>query len=157
MPPISAGLLMYRIRQGGIEVLLVHPGGPFWKNKDEGSWTIPKGEIGAGEAALDAACREFGEETGLEPVAPFVPLGHIRQKSGKTVHAWAFEGDCNPASIRSNAFELEWPPKSGRIQSFPEVDRAAFFDLSRARRMINPAQAEFLAALERIRHDDLPP
>ena len=154
MPRISAGLLMYRNRQGKIEALLVHPGGPFWKNKDEGAWTIPKGELDSGEDALDAACREFREETGIEPSGPYLPLGHIQQKSGKVVHAWAFEGDCDPAQIRSNSFEMEWPPKSGRVQSFPEVDRAAFFGMDDARRKINPAQVEFLAALERIRPRD---
>ncbi|HVJ86436.1 MAG TPA: NUDIX domain-containing protein [Caulifigura sp.] len=138
---LSAGLLMYRRREDQVEVLLVHPGGPFFKNKDDGAWTIPKGEPTENENLLDAAIREFSEETGLVPQPPFHLLEPIRQKGGKVVHAWAFEGDCDPAVIQSNTFTIEWPPRSGRVATYPEIDRAAFFDLPTARRKINPAQA----------------
>lgn len=151
MPRVSAGLLMYRVREPELEVLLVHPGGPFWAKKNEGAWTIPKGESGAGEEALSAAQREFEEETGVRPDGPFHPLGSVTQKSGKIVHAWAFEGDCDPALVRSNTFRLEWPAGSGRWRDFPEVDRAAFFRLAEARRRINPAQVALIDALERLR------
>jgi predicted NUDIX family NTP pyrophosphohydrolase len=147
MPKISAGLLMYRGRnehRGSPEVLLAHPGGPFWKNKDDGAWMIPKGEVEEGEELLAAAIREFTEETGLTAVEPFLALGQVKHKSGKTVHAWAFQGDCDPTEIRSNTFELEWPPKSGRKQEFPEIDRAEFFDLSTARRKMLPAELPLL-------------
>jgi predicted NUDIX family NTP pyrophosphohydrolase len=147
MPKISAGLLMYRARtehRASPEVLLVHPGGPFWKNKDDGAWMIPKGEVEPGEDLLAAAIREFSEETALTPVEPFLALGQVKHKSGKNVHAWAFQGDCEPNQIRSNTFELEWPPKSGRKQEFPEIDRADFFDLSTARRKILPAELPLL-------------
>ncbi|HKB07662.1 MAG TPA: NUDIX domain-containing protein [Candidatus Polarisedimenticolia bacterium] len=150
MPRESAGLLMYRARGERLEVLLVHPGGPFFADRHEGVWTIPKGEIEAGEDALAAARREFEEETGLKPEGRFVPMGTVRQKGGKVVHAWAFEGDAEPGAIRSNSFRMEWPPRSGKQVEFPEIDRAAFFDLKEARRAINPAQAPFLDALERI-------
>jgi predicted NUDIX family NTP pyrophosphohydrolase len=140
----SAGLLMYRLRAGAVECLLAHPGGPFFKNKDLGAWTIPKGELHPGEAPLSAAIREFQEELGLKPIGKFVALRSITQKSGKLVHAWAFEGDCDPGAIRSNTFSLEWPPRSGRTHDFPEVDRAAFFGLEEARQKINPAQVPFL-------------
>lgn len=145
----SAGLLMYR-RTTGLEVLLVHPGGPFFRNKDAGAWTIPKGEIGPGEEPLAAAIREFTEETGLAPTSPFLSLPTIRQKAGKIVQAWAFEGDCDPATISSNTFEMEWPPRSGKRITVPEIDRAAFFDLDAARIKINPAQIEFLDELALI-------
>ena len=156
MPKVSAGLLMYRRREGDLEVLLVHPGGPLFVNRDDGFWSIPKGEVDADEDLLAAACREFTEETGLEPTGPFLPLGQIKQRGGKLVHAWAFEGDCDPASIRSNTFEMEWPPRSGRRQTFSEIDRAAFFDLDAARHKINPAQTTFLDTLaeESRRHPD---
>jgi predicted NUDIX family NTP pyrophosphohydrolase len=150
MPKIAAGLLMYRNQNEHRrlpEVLLAHPGGPFWKNKDEGAWMIPKGEVEPGEDFLAAAMREFNEETGLTPVEPFLTLGQVRHKSGKTVHAWAFQGDCDPTQIRSNTFELEWPPKSGRKQEFPEIDCAAFFDLSTARRKMLPAELPLLDRL----------
>jgi predicted NUDIX family NTP pyrophosphohydrolase len=150
MPKTSAGLLMYRTRNGMLEVLLAHPGGPFWRNKDDGAWTIPKGEIDPGEDPLLAAQREFTEETGLAPAGPFTPLGSIKQKSGKIVQAWAFAGDCDPATIKSNTFKLEWPPKSGKFQDVPEIDRAAFWPIPQARLKINPAQAPFLDALEKI-------
>src|SRR5438309_7738613 len=123
----SAGILMYRRCAGGLEVLLAHPGGPFWKNKDAGAWTIPKGEIDEGEDALEAARREFLEETGVEARGEAIALTPVRQRSGKLVIAWALDGDCDPSSIRSNTFSMEWPPKSGRMQEFPEVDRAAWF------------------------------
>jgi predicted NUDIX family NTP pyrophosphohydrolase len=147
---VSAGLLMYRIRDGEREFLLAHPGGPFWKNQDDGAWTIPKGEIHEGEEPLVAAQREFEEEIGFKPEGQFLPLTPITQKSGKIVHAWAFEGDCDTACIRSNTFEMEWPPKSGRFQTYPEVDRVCFFRIVEAKCKINPAQAAFLQKLETI-------
>jgi predicted NUDIX family NTP pyrophosphohydrolase len=150
MANISSGILMYRVRDGELEFLLAHPGGPFWQNKDEGAWTIPKGEVSEGEDPLAAARREFEEETGLRPEGEFIGLSPIRQKSGKRVHAWAVEGDCDPAAIRSNTFTLEWPPRSGRQQEFPEIDRAEFFLLGEARRKINPAQRPLLEELEGI-------
>ncbi len=153
MKSISAGLLMYRRGSDELEVLLVHPGGPFWKNKDDGAWTIPKGELETGEELLAGAIREFGEETGLMPSGPFISLGQIKQKGGKTVHAWAFEGDCDPAQLKSNTFSMEWPPKSGRQQEFSEIDRAAFFGLDEARRKINPGQIPFLDSLEAMLRD----
>jgi predicted NUDIX family NTP pyrophosphohydrolase len=148
MPKISAGLMMYRRRdENPIEIFLVHPGGPFWKNKDNGAWTIPKGEVDPGEDLLAAAIREFQEETGFTATEPFVSLGQIRQKSGKTVHAWAFAGDQDPTRIQSNTFEIEWPPKSGRRQQFPEVDRADFFALSAAHEKILPSERPLLERL----------
>jgi predicted NUDIX family NTP pyrophosphohydrolase len=149
MSKVSAGLVMYRIREH-LEVLLVHPGGPLWKNKDEGAWSIPKGEAGEGEELLSAALREFTEETAIVPRPPYTPLTPIKQKSGKTVHAWAFEGDCDPGIIRSNTFDMEWPPRSGKTATFPEVDRADFFDLAEGRRKLNPSQAAFLDELEQV-------
>jgi predicted NUDIX family NTP pyrophosphohydrolase len=153
MPKISAGLLMYRDRtehSDSVEILLAHPGGPFWKNKDDGAWTIPKGEVTSGEDLLAAAIREFTEETGLTPAPPFNPLGEIKHKSGKIVHAWAFQGDCDPAEIRSNTFELEWPPKSGRTQEFPEIDRAKFYDLATARQKILVSELPLLDRLAEL-------
>ena len=150
MARVSAGLVMYRRRDGAVEVLLVHPGGPFWKNKDEGAWSIPKGEPGEGEELLAVARREFEEELGFAPSGEFRPLPPIRQKGGKVVHAWSFEGDCDPATIRSNTFTMEWPPRSGKQATFPEVDRADFFDLPTARRKINPAQVALLDELETV-------
>lgn len=146
----SAGLLMYRGvgNQSLLEILLVHPGGPYWKHKDDGVWTIPKGNVEPGEDLLAAATREFTEETGLVPAEPFLSLGEIRQRSGKRVHAWAFRGTCEPASIRSNSFEIEWPPKSGKREKFPEVDRAAFFTVALALQKILPAEKPFLNRLE---------
>jgi predicted NUDIX family NTP pyrophosphohydrolase len=146
---ISAGLLMYRIleRQKLIEVLLVHPGGPYWKNKDDGAWTIPRGNVEPGEDLLAAAIREFSEETGLVPEEPFISLGEIRQRSGKRVHAWAFPGTCDPALICSNTFEIEWPPKSGRLEKFPEIDKAGFFTVALARQKILPAERLLLDRL----------
>jgi predicted NUDIX family NTP pyrophosphohydrolase len=143
----SAGLLLYRAGEHGLEVLLVHPGGPFWARKDLGAWSIPKGEVAEGEDLLAAARRELMEEIGVSAPGAALPLGHVRQASGKTVHAWAVERDLDPAQLRSNTFEIEWPRGSGRMRSFPEVDRAAWFDLAEARRRILPAQARFLDAL----------
>jgi predicted NUDIX family NTP pyrophosphohydrolase len=147
MPVLSAGILLFRRPPGSIEVLLVHPGGPFWARRDEGSWSIPKGEHAAGETAVDAARREFEEETGSPPPEALVELGEVRQKSGKRVQAWAGEGDLDADAVRSTTFELEWPPRSGRMQTFPEVDRAAWFELDEARRRLLPAQVPFVDRL----------
>lgn len=149
MPRVSAGLLMYRTTPA-LQVLLVHPGGPFWKNKDLGAWSIPKGEVADGEDLLATARREFQEELGLAPTPPFRPLGQIRQKAGKIVHAWAFAGDCDPKECRSNTYRVEWPPKSGKWVAYPEVDRAEFFDLKAAREKINAGQVPLLDALEKL-------
>jgi predicted NUDIX family NTP pyrophosphohydrolase len=148
MPKLSAGLLMYRWRGRALEVLLVHPGGPFWAKKDAGGWSIPKGEYSEGESAIDAARREFREETGFEPGTDFVALGEIRQPSGKVISVWAFEGDCDPAALRSNTFSMEWPPKSGRTCEFPEVDRAEWLPLDAARIKLLKGQLAFLDRLE---------
>jgi predicted NUDIX family NTP pyrophosphohydrolase len=148
MSRISAGLLMHRLQDGQPQVLLVHPGGPFFKRKDDGAWTIPKGEVEQDENLLAAALREFEEETGVKPAEPFTALTSVKQKSGKIVHAWSFAGDCDPTTIVSNTFSLEWPPKSGRMMEFPEIDRAAFFDFATARRKINLAQASWINELE---------
>lgn len=145
---MSAGLLMYRRTPRGIEVLLVHPGGPFWRNRDRGAWSIPKGEAEEGEDLLAAARREFEEETGLQSQGPFIPLPSVTQKGGKQVYAWAFEGDCDPSALRSNQFQMEWPRGSGRLETFPEIDRAAFFGIEEAKLRINPAQAVFLEELQ---------
>ena len=150
MPRQSAGLLLYRRRDGALEVLLVHPGGPLWAKRDLGAWSIPKGEIHPGEDPLAAARREFAEETGLPAAGPFVALGAIRQRGGKRVDAWAAPGDFDPASLNSVEFELEWPPRSGARRRFPEVDRAAWFALDEARRRILPAQAPLLDRLAAI-------
>ena len=145
---VSAGLLMYRRRPTGTEVFLVHPGGPYHAHQDAGSWSIPKGEPGEDEDLEVAACREFAEETGKAPSGPRIPLGTVRQRGGKTVHAWAFAGDWEADRVLvSNTFELEWPPRSGVLQVFPEVDRGAFFSIEDARQKINVAQAEFLGRL----------
>jgi len=146
----SAGLLLYRRPAGKLEVLLVHPGGPFWQKKDLGAWTIPKGEFAAEEDPLDAARREFHEETGREVAGPFMPLTPVKQPGGKTVHAWAVEGDFDLRALKSNTFSLEWPPRSGRRQEFPEVDRAAWFDLEEAKRRINRGQVDLLYELEQL-------
>ncbi len=148
MPRLSAGLLMYRRSGEGLEVLLVHPGGPFWKKKDAGAWSIPKGEYVAGEDPLDAAKREFQEETGLAARGPFIPLTPLKQPGGKIVHAWAFEGDCDAEALKSNTFSMEWPPGSGRRQEFQEVDRAGWFTIEDAKRKILRGQAGFLGELE---------
>lgn len=139
---------MFR-RRDALELFLVHPGGPFFRNKDDGAWSIPKGELGDGEDALATARREFLEETGLAPPEEgYIALGEIQQKGGKHVTAWAFEGDCDPAAIESNTFEIEWPPGTGRRQSFPEVDRAAFYTAELARVKMNAAQSELVTRLE---------
>ncbi len=145
---VSAGLLMYRRTPRGIEVLLVHPGGPFWHHKDRGVWSIPKGEVEEGEDLLAAARREFEEETRLRAEGSFISLAPVEQKGGKKVYAWAFEGNCDPSAIRSNQFQMEWPRGSGRLETFPEIDRAAFFSIDEAKLRINPAQAAFLEELE---------
>jgi predicted NUDIX family NTP pyrophosphohydrolase len=150
MPKHSAGLLLFRWRQGVLEVLLVHPGGPFWEGKDEGAWSIPKGEYPPDEDPLAAAYREFQEETSCTATGEAIPLISLRQPSGKIIFAWALEGDCDAAAIRSNTFSLEWPPCSGRRQEFPEVDRAAWFPLEAARKKIIKGQAGFLEELEEV-------
>lgn len=150
MAPKSAGVLVYRIRDGILEVLLAHPGGPFWSKKDAGAWGIPKGEIGETEDPLAAAKRELLEETGLEFAGEFIALTPVRQKAGKVVHAWAVEGDCDPGAIRSNQFELEWPPRSGKMREFPEIDRAGWFALPEARIKILERQRPLLDELERV-------
>lgn len=143
----SAGLLLFRGRIADLEVLLGHPGGPFWQTKDDAAWSIPKGLIGADEAPLSAARREFAEETGYHPEGVFLPLGEARQPGGKVVQAWAIEGDWDPALIRSNTFEMEWPPRSGRHRTFPEIDRAAWFAVTDARRKILMGQTIFVDRL----------
>ena len=143
----SAGLLLYRRRNQSLEVLLVHPGGPFWRKKDLGAWSLPKGEYLEGEDPLAAAIREFEEETGIRPEGEFVALGQVLQLGGKLVVAWAFEGDCDPATIRSNSFSMEWPKGSGKMQKFPEVDRGDWFALEPARQKILKGQAPLLERL----------
>ncbi len=150
MAKLSAGLLLYRRRPAGIEVFLVHPGGPFWARKDAGAWSIPKGEPAPGEDLLDCARREFREETGFDAGGVAAPLPPVRQAGGKAVHGWAVEGDCDAAAVRSNTFALEWPPRSGRMQDFPEIDRAQWFDLATARLKLNRGQLPLLDALERL-------
>ena len=147
MPKQSAGLLVYRMRGAALEVFLVHPGGPFWARKDAGAWSIPKGEFAPEEDPLDAARREFTEETGMVANGPFAPLGTIRQSGGKTIHAFMAAGDFDAATIVSNTFQMEWPPGSGRFAEFPEVDRAAWFGLQAAMQKINAAQGELLTRL----------
>jgi len=148
MPKRSAGILMYRRAVLGLELLLVHPGGPFWKKRDAGAWSIPKGEYSAGEDPLAVAVREFEEEIGAWLAGEFRPLGEVVQKGCKIVAAWAVEGDLDPATIRSNTFEIEWPPKSGRKAAFPEVDRAGWFSPDEAREKILSSQRPFIARLE---------
>jgi predicted NUDIX family NTP pyrophosphohydrolase len=145
----SAGILLFRTRSGTPEVLLVHPGGPFWARRDAGAWSIPKGEHRDDEDPLQCALREFAEETGsaLEP-AELIELGTIRQKAGKLVTAWAAEGDLDPATVTSNTFTIQWPPRSGRMAEFPEVDRAEWFALAQAREKLVPAQAELVDRLQ---------
>ena len=148
MPKLSAGLLLYRITDGSVEVLIGHPGGPFWATKDEGAWSIPKGEIGTKEDPEAAARREFAEELGPSAtIGPLRPLGEVVQRGGKRVVAFAGEGDFDPRKLASNSFEIEWPPRSGRIQSFPEVDRAEWYDLETARTKILPGQIDLLDRL----------
>ena len=138
---------MYRIEDGVLQVLLAHPGGPFFAKKDDGSWSIPKGEPDADEDLFQTACREFEEETGLTPAGPYIPLRPIKQKGGKIVHAWAFEGDCDTSTLTSNTFSMEWPPHSGRKMEFPEIDRSEFFDLAAAARKIKAGQESLLDEL----------
>ena len=142
----ATGLLLYR-RRGELEIFLVHPGGPFWAKKDAGAWSLPKGEIGEGEEPLQAAKREFTEETGFPIVGEFQPLEPLKQSGGKVVHAWAIEADCDPSKVRSNLFSMEWPPKSGKTQQFPEVDRAAWFNIPDARKRILAGQIGFIDQL----------
>ena len=149
MARTSAGLLLFRKGRGGLEVFLVHPGGPFWRGRDAGAWSIPKGEIDAGEDGLAAARRELAEETGVSVEGDFMELTPVRQKAGKIVRAWAIEADCDAATIRSNVFSMEWPPRSGRTEEFPEVDKAAWFALPEARERINAAQAALIDELEK--------
>jgi predicted NUDIX family NTP pyrophosphohydrolase len=143
----AAGLLVYRLTAGGPEVLLVHPGGPFWARKDLGAWSVPKGEVGPGEDLLCAAHREFEEELGARVSGPETPLGVVHQRNRKHVHVWAIRADFDPATLRSNTFELEWPPGSGKMTSFPEVDRAEWFPIAEARRRLLAAQVPFLDRL----------
>jgi predicted NUDIX family NTP pyrophosphohydrolase len=147
MPKRSAGLLMYRWREGQLEVFLVHPGGPFWVKKDKGAWSIPKGEPAAGEEPLEAAKREVREETGFAVRGNFLKLGEVKQAGGKIVTAWAVEGDCDPATLISNVTQIEWPPHSGRVVSFPEVDRGGWFGIAAAREYILKSQESFLNML----------
>ena len=147
MPKYSAGILLYRFRHGSLEVFLVHPGGPFWTGKERGAWSVPKGEIAKGEDPHDAARREFKEETGIGVTGPMFDLGAQKQGSNKTVRVWALENDCDPAAIESNTFSMEWPPKSGRQQTFPEVNRAAWFAVDDAREKMHRGQVVFIDRL----------
>jgi len=150
MPQVSAGLLMYRYAASVLEVFLVHPGGPFWAGKEEGAWSIPKGLVDPGEDNLEAAKREFEEETSIPSSGPFIGLGEIRQKSGKRIFAWAFQRSAELPSMKSNLFTMEWPPHSGLQRDFPEIDKGEFFSLPDARRKINQSQSEFLDRLESL-------
>jgi predicted NUDIX family NTP pyrophosphohydrolase len=150
MPKFSAGLLLYRLQSNTLEVLLVHPGGPFFKNKDAGAWSIPKGETESGEEMLATAQREFQEEIGFLPTGPFLELAPVKQKGGKTVQAWAVAGDCDVATVVSNTFTIEWPPRSGRMVTFPEIDRAEFFSIDQAKAKINAGQLPLLEELVRV-------
>jgi predicted NUDIX family NTP pyrophosphohydrolase len=150
MPKKSAGLLLYRQSDKSVEVFLVHPGGPFWIRKDDGAWSIPKGEFADGEDTLEAAKREFKEETGFDVEGEFEAMLPIKQSGGKLVYAWAVQGDMDASAIRSNSFSMEWPPGSGQIQDFPEVDRGSWFDLNSAKRKILKSQLEFLEQLQAL-------
>jgi predicted NUDIX family NTP pyrophosphohydrolase len=150
MAKTSAGLLMFRLSKGELEVLLVHLGGPYWAKKDKGAWFIPKGEINPGEDEFSAAKREFEEETGIKPNGNFIPIGRIQHKSGKIVVTWAFEGDCDPVSVKSNTFTMEWPPRSNEQREFPEVDRAQWLTVDAAKGKIQGDEFELLKRLERI-------
>jgi len=152
----SAGLLLFRRARNalGLEVLLGHPGGPFWQARHEGAWTLPKGGIHSGESPIDAAIREFREETGFEPCEPFLPLGRIRQRSGKVVHAWAFEGDCDPRALVSVKARTEWPPRSRQYIEVPEIDCVRFFSIDEAREVINVAQEDLLDRLIVLLRED---
>ena len=144
----SAGILLYRLRNGTLEVLLVHPGGPFWSKKDLGAWSIPKGEFDENENALDAAKREMEEETGIKVSGEFIELTPLKQKSGKVVYAWALEKDIAPEQIKSNDFEMEWPPRSGQKKSFPEIDKAAWYKPDEAKNKIIEGQSPFITELK---------
>ena len=146
----TAGVLLYRLRNSELEVFLVHPGGPFWAKKDLGAWSIPKGEFGEDEEPLNAAKREFQEETGFSIVGNFIGLAPLKQRSGKLIYAWALEGDCDAETIKSNLFSIEWPPRSGRRREYPEVDRAGWFALDLAKRKIVPGQIGFLEELQQM-------
>jgi predicted NUDIX family NTP pyrophosphohydrolase len=150
MPKISAGIVLFRFQNRALQVFLVHPGGPFWAKKDLGAWSIPKGLLDQDEDPLAAAQREFREETGFTVSGKFLQLKPVKQKSGKVIHAWAVEGDCNPAEMKSNTFSLEWPPRSGKQEEFPEVDRAAWFDIKEAQERISPGQFGLLEELRQI-------
>ena len=147
MAKVSAGTLMYRFREGSLEVFLVHPGGPLWQKRDSGAWSIPKGEIDEGGDPLETARREFHEETGFEIEGDLMPLAPIKQSGGKRVYAWAVEGDCDPDQIRSNLFAMEWPPRSGKQAEFPEVDRAAWYSIAEARDKLVSGQRGLLDQL----------
>ena len=147
MPKKSAGILLYRIQNNIPEVLLVHPGGPFWHQKDTGAWSIPKGEPNPGEELFDAAKREMQEETGISIGVTGVALKPVKQKSGKIIYAWAIKGDADPSEIKSNSFEMEWPPHSGNLQQFPEIDRASWFTLDEAKKKIVPGHLPFIDEL----------
>ena len=151
---VSAGLVLFRRSGASLEIFLAHPGGPFWARRDAGAWTIPKGVVDEGEDLLDAARREFREETGIVAQPPFISLGSIRQKAGKVVHAWAWEGDADAGAITSNTTRSEWPRGSNNWITFPEVDRCAWFDIETARFKINPAQSDLLQRLEAISSSD---
>jgi predicted NUDIX family NTP pyrophosphohydrolase len=147
VPKQAAGILLFRDSSRGLEVLLAHPGGPLWTRKDDGAWTVPKGQFGEGELPLDAAKREFEEEMGAPPSGEFLPLGSIKQPSGKVVHVWAARSDFDTAGVKSNTFSMEWPPKSGKTTDFPEIDRAEWYSIETARRKILKGQAPFLERL----------
>jgi predicted NUDIX family NTP pyrophosphohydrolase len=153
---VSAGLLLFRRSGKGLEVFLVHPGGPFWSGRDFGAWTVPKGLVEDGEDSLATAVREFEEETAIHPEAPLLSLGSVRQKAGKLVHAWAWEGEADPHLVRSNSMGTEWPRGSGLWLTFPEVDRCEWFDARSARHKMNPAQAELIDRLEAVLSDQAP-
>lgn len=153
MPTTSAGILMFRRTSDGPQVLLAHPGGPFWRRRDEGAWMLPKGELAPGELSADAARREFQEELGAPATGALHPLGRLRQKGGKWVEAFALEGDFDPAALRSNLFQLEWPPHSGRLAAFAEIDRVDWFTLAQARGKILPSQAALLDRLQALVDD----
>ncbi|MFA5352880.1 MAG: NUDIX domain-containing protein [Thermodesulfovibrionales bacterium] len=148
--PVSAGLLMYRRNGNSIQAFLIHPGGPYFRNKDIGVWSIPKGMIAPGEELLAAALREFEEETGIIPSGEYIPLTPVRMSSGKVVHAWAFEGEADPDRVTSNTFTLEWPPRSGRLREYPEVDRAGWFDLDEAEMRITRGQIPLITELREL-------
>jgi predicted NUDIX family NTP pyrophosphohydrolase len=150
MPKQSAGLLLFRVVAGNLEVLLVHPGGPFWAKKDDGSWSIPKGELSEGEDPFEAAIREFKEELGSSVTGKAIPLKPLRQPSGKIIYAWGVNGDFDTTTLKSNTFSIEWPPKAGQQREFPEVDRAAWFEIEEAKRKIHQGQVPLMEELERM-------